>query len=177
MNVSNDLFKVCRNFDISDAPGGLSDHRMVWVTVTAPGTPFLGQGRYAIPTFITNDKALLDYSVRIGREVETTKLADETRDIQVLYKEFKDKVHDFARRRIKEAVGALEQKKIKLQKERFDMLNSPIENIDDLVAEQKARANEAAKLQKEINMIVNTQCSRKKNGNQNSIPHGNGNDK
>ncbi|KAJ7687218.1 Endonuclease/exonuclease/phosphatase, partial [Mycena rosella] len=64
--VSNDLYKKCRRWEISDAAGRLSDHRMVSVDITAPGAPFIGEGRYIIPTFLMKDKKLLEFAVSEG---------------------------------------------------------------------------------------------------------------
>ncbi|KAJ7711609.1 Endonuclease/exonuclease/phosphatase [Mycena metata] len=116
--VSSDLFKHSRNWNLSDAPGNLTDHRMVSVDINAPGSPFIGEGRYAIPLFLVKDKKLLEFAVSEGRKLEEAREQNPTDDVQVLYKDYKDKIRTFARERAKEAIGALEQKKIKLQKER-----------------------------------------------------------
>ncbi|KAJ7020566.1 Endonuclease/exonuclease/phosphatase, partial [Mycena alexandri] len=123
--VSSDLFKHCRNWTLSDAPGNLTDHRMVSVDVNAPGSPFIGEGRYAIPLFLMKDKKLLEYAVVEGRKLEEERAEDPAKDIQFLYADYKSKIRRFARERAKETIGALEQKKIKLQKEREEILNRP----------------------------------------------------
>jgi exonuclease III len=43
--VSPTLLKNCHNWEISNTAGGLTDHKMVSVTISAPGAPYIGKGR------------------------------------------------------------------------------------------------------------------------------------
>ncbi|KAJ7060272.1 hypothetical protein C8F01DRAFT_1292558 [Mycena amicta] len=104
--VSPELYKNCRGWAIEDCAGNLTDHKMVSVTISAPGAPFIGKGRYAIPLRVLEDK-------------ERT----EEDNPQNTFKEYKMDLVDFARKRAKITTGATEQKKQKLKRERDQLLN------------------------------------------------------
>ncbi|KAJ7029142.1 hypothetical protein C8F04DRAFT_887473, partial [Mycena alexandri] len=122
--VSPAVLKYSRNWTISDAAGGLTDHRLVSMQIRAPGSPYIGKGRYTIPLFLLRDKEFINYTTKLGAELEA-KIVDNPEDatkIQSGFKQFKDDIREFARKRAKVAVGALEGKKRKLQKERDAIL-------------------------------------------------------
>ncbi|KAJ7210373.1 hypothetical protein GGX14DRAFT_301646, partial [Mycena pura] len=125
IDVSAQQFKCCRGWDISDAAGGISDHRLVSVLVSDPGSPYVGLGRYAIPLSLTRDKLFVDYAIREGIEIK--KLHDQPRtieeNVQTAFKKYKDKLSEFAQRRASALFGTLEKKKRKLQAERETLLN------------------------------------------------------
>ncbi|KAJ7185338.1 Endonuclease/exonuclease/phosphatase, partial [Mycena filopes] len=101
--VSPGLFKNCREWEISDAAGGLTDHRLVTVQFKAPGAPYIGKGRYTIPLFLLRDKTFMDFTTKLGSELEG-QLADtpeDTEKIQTRFKSFKEQVRDFAHARAK----------------------------------------------------------------------------
>lgn len=155
--VSPDLLKTCRNWTIDDV-GTLTDHRMVSVKIFAPKSPHIGRGRYTIPLFLINDKQFLNFASERGIELQECLKLDRTDDTnsQTLLKKYKDEVKQFAQVRAKEAIGALEQKKRKLQRERDEILNDQTEQDD------QSQAAKAAHLQAEINNIMNRQRSKKK---------------
>ncbi|KAJ7102025.1 Endonuclease/exonuclease/phosphatase, partial [Mycena epipterygia] len=123
--VSPALLKNCREWEISDAAGGLTDHRMVSVRVSAPGSPYIGRGRYTIPLFLLRDKQFMDFVITRGATLEST--MDENPGCKIViqegFKAYKAGIRDFAQKRAKEAIGALEQNKQKLQGERKALLN------------------------------------------------------
>ncbi|KAJ7139965.1 hypothetical protein C8R43DRAFT_1089253 [Mycena crocata] len=126
--VPEDQMKNYRNWAISDAAGGLSDHKLVSVELIAPGSPYIGKGRYTIPLFLLRDKEFMTYTVQEGCALES-KITGESENkstIQLGFKDFKDKITDFARKRAKVAIGALEQKKRSLQEEQKTILKGPI---------------------------------------------------
>ncbi|KAJ7115511.1 hypothetical protein C8R43DRAFT_961103 [Mycena crocata] len=128
--------KQSKNWEISDAAGGLTDHRMVSVILTAPGSPYIGKGRYTIPLFLLRDKEFMEFVIEKGTDLEDGLAAthDNATFIQTGFKLFKDNVRDFARKRAKVAVGALEQKKRTLQNERETLLKSPANNLGEPTA-------------------------------------------
>ncbi|KAJ7025093.1 Endonuclease/exonuclease/phosphatase, partial [Mycena alexandri] len=123
--VSPDLFKHCKHWTISDAAGGLTDHRMVSVQIKAPGSPYIGKGRYTIPLFLLRDKKFIDFTLNAGSELESKieRAEGDPNTIQSEFKVFKDIIRDFARARAKLAIGCLEGKKRTLEKERKTVLN------------------------------------------------------
>ncbi|KAJ7701337.1 hypothetical protein B0H16DRAFT_1833433 [Mycena metata] len=151
INVSEDCFRTCRDWDIQDM-GDLTDHQMVSVEVSAPGAPYVGKGRYAIPLYLIKDKKFMEFAVNEGSKLEDS-LENQREDIQVLWKEYKENICTFARKRAKESVGALEQAKLKLQRQKKATLN-------DGSKTQKVRATEAARYQTEIDKIISVQASK-----------------
>ncbi|KAJ7078705.1 Endonuclease/exonuclease/phosphatase, partial [Mycena belliarum] len=166
------LMKYCRKWEISDAAGGLTDHRLVSVVISAPGSPYLGKGRYQIPLFILRDKEFIDFTVKLGQslEAEIDAAPDDAITIQTGWKTFKEKVRNFARERAKIAVGALEQKKRKLQEEREIILNAPApapvpvepEPPPTTVPTEDSPAAKAATIQRAIDSIVERQREQKR---------------
>ncbi|KAJ7016063.1 Endonuclease/exonuclease/phosphatase [Mycena alexandri] len=122
--VSPTLFKYCREWEISDAAGGLTDHRMVSVQFKAPGAPFIGKGRYTIPIFLLRDRKFLEHTIKLGSEIEAeiNNAPNDANKIQTCFASFKESIRDYARVRAKIAVGALENKKKKLQRKRETLL-------------------------------------------------------
>ncbi|KAJ7195745.1 Endonuclease/exonuclease/phosphatase, partial [Mycena pura] len=125
--VSPTLMKHCRNWEIEDFSGNLTDHKMVSVQVSAPGTPYVGKGRWAMPLFLLYDKEFMDYAngeaCRLEDRMDLERTA--TKNAQTHCKEFKDTVLEFAKKRAKTAVGATAQKIKTLEQEREEPLNGP----------------------------------------------------
>ncbi|KAJ6545700.1 hypothetical protein B0H19DRAFT_1267083 [Mycena capillaripes] len=125
--VSPKLMKNCHKWEISAAAGKLTDHRLVSVCISAPGAPYIGKGRWAMPLFLLYDKEFMGYAIE-----EACKLEDSMEDTrteesntQTRFKAFKDAVLKFAKKRAKTAVGATEKKKQGLVDERELLLNGP----------------------------------------------------
>ncbi|KAJ7102971.1 Endonuclease/exonuclease/phosphatase, partial [Mycena crocata] len=152
--VPPDLFKKCRNWLISDTAGDLTDHRLVSVVVSAPGAPFVGPGRYLIPNFLMQDKKFLTFAVEEGAKLAEP--SNDGKDLQIRYKEYKEGLLAFARERAKESVGAIEQKKLKLQRERDAILNPSPEVPTDV----DKTPNPVARIQTEIKALASRQRAR-----------------
>nr|GAT50733.1 predicted protein [Mycena chlorophos] len=162
ITVSPDLLKRCSNWRIIDI-GQISDHRAVGVTISAPGAPYFGKGRFAIPLWLLDDKEFMNYATVEGKAVED--IIDDGSahpdELQLKYAEYKKKLVEKAIARAKEAQGALEQKKQLLQNQRHELLNPEIEgNAEPDPETQKLAAAAAAKLQKEIDSIKSRQVKR-----------------
>ncbi|KAJ7204924.1 Endonuclease/exonuclease/phosphatase, partial [Mycena haematopus] len=153
--VSPQLFNKCRNWTIDDVPGKLTDHRMVSVMVSAPHSPFIGLGRYALPLFLMKDREFLQFAVAEGAKAEGIydRVRTDTDNIQITFKTWKETSLEFGHSRATTAVGALEQKKRKLQQEREDLLDAPMENQD-------STADKLAKVQRAIDVLVSRQRER-----------------
>ncbi|KAJ6449443.1 Endonuclease/exonuclease/phosphatase, partial [Mycena vitilis] len=156
--VSPATLKYSRDWLISDAAGGLTDHRMVSVQIRAPGAPYIGKGRYTIPLFLLRDEAFMEFTTRLGAELEKkiNNAPEDAHSIQMGFKSFKEDIRDYARARAKVAVGALEQKKKKLQKEREGLLNSSDAEASEITPTEQP----AAQIQQQNNQ--NEQRERKR---------------
>ncbi|KAJ7145029.1 Endonuclease/exonuclease/phosphatase [Mycena filopes] len=101
--VSPTLFKQCSGWEISDAAGGLTDHKLVSVGIKAPGAPYIGKGHYTIPLFLLCDKEFMDFTVTRGEELarKFDTLVTDAAEIQNGFKAFKDEIREFAKKRAK----------------------------------------------------------------------------
>jgi exonuclease III len=61
--VSPTLLKNCRHWNIEDTAGGLTDHWMASVTISAPGAPYIGKGQWAMPNFVLYDKDFISFAM------------------------------------------------------------------------------------------------------------------
>ncbi|KAJ7090687.1 Endonuclease/exonuclease/phosphatase, partial [Mycena epipterygia] len=154
--VSPSLMKNCHHWEIEDVAGGLTDHRMVSVTVSAPGAPYVGKGRWAMPHFLLYDKEFVSHAMEEACKLEES--ISETRTVlsnaQTKFKSFKDSVLEFAKKRAKTAVGASEKKKKVLVDEREILLNE--------TKSQEEIAELVAVIEKKIDDIVDRQRERKR---------------
>jgi hypothetical protein len=122
--VSPTLMKNCRHWNIEDTAGGLTDHWMVSVTITAPGAPYVGKGQWAMPDFILHDKGFMsramEAAVRLEESIDEPRT--EASNAQTKFKSFKDSVLEIAKKRAKKTVSATVKKKKKLVEERNMLL-------------------------------------------------------
>ncbi|KAJ7215888.1 Endonuclease/exonuclease/phosphatase, partial [Mycena pura] len=125
--VSPTLMKNCHDWEITDFSGSLTDHKMVSVKISAPGAPYIGRGRWAMPLFLLNDTEFMGYAAGEACKLEDSMTIPrtETANAQTRSKEFKDNVLNFAKRKAKTAVGATEKKRTGLEAEREELLNGP----------------------------------------------------
>ncbi|KAJ7059508.1 Endonuclease/exonuclease/phosphatase, partial [Mycena amicta] len=168
--VSPELKKRCRDWRIEDV-GEISDHRTASVTISAPGAPFIGKGRYAIPLFVLEDKVFMKFAVEEGAKIEVKMDAgdDSNRaELQRDFERYKTSLRELAEERAKESQGALEQKKRKLKREREKLLNPEPEDAGEVgstpewsVEAQKETAKIVSKIQKEIDSIETRQLKRR----------------
>ncbi|PPR07908.1 hypothetical protein CVT24_000592 [Panaeolus cyanescens] len=84
-----------------------SDHKMVSVKIEILNAPYIGKGRWALPTFILKDKDTMNKVKELGHEALTKMelvnfLNDQT--IQHIHNEFKDKVKAVAREAVRKKI-------------------------------------------------------------------------
>ncbi|KAJ6626646.1 Endonuclease/exonuclease/phosphatase, partial [Mycena sp. CBHHK59/15] len=136
----------------------LTDHRMVSVRITAPGAPYLGKGRWAMPDFLLYDSDFMAFAMEEACKLEESMddAHTEKSNPQTRFKSFKDTVIEYAKKRAKTAVGATARKKKKLgagspqpnacqpareksQTEIAELVASIEKKIDDLVDRERER--------------------------------------
>jgi hypothetical protein len=122
--VSPTQMKNCREWTIEDM-GTITDHKMVSVTISAPGAPYIGKGRWAMPHFLIHDDKFMDKASEEVYEMESTmnEGCTATNNAQVKFKALKDTIIEAAQARVKTTIGKSEQKKKALQDERAELLN------------------------------------------------------
>lgn len=188
--VSPALMKNCCHWEINDVAGGLTDHRMVSVSISAPGAPYIGKGRWAMPLFLLNDKEFISHTMEEAVKLEESipDARTDTSNAQTRFKSFKDSVLEFAKKRAKTAVGASEKKRRALVKKREILLkntapdviamevsedpepmdtmgNQPVPEGSGHLADEKTPEEVAelvAKIEKTIDDIVDRQRERKR---------------
>ncbi|KAJ7864366.1 Endonuclease/exonuclease/phosphatase [Mycena leptocephala] len=124
--VSPTLMKHCRHWEIEDVAGGLMDHRMVSVTISAPGAPYIGKGRWVMPQFLLHDKEFISHAMEEAVKLEESihEARTDVSNAQTRFKSFKDSVLEFAQKKAKATVGASEKKRRALVGERETLLNN-----------------------------------------------------
>ncbi|KAK0430264.1 Endonuclease/exonuclease/phosphatase [Armillaria borealis] len=105
--IANELASSCRNWSIK-ATHIPTDHKLVTVELIDLKAPYIGCGRWTMPLYLLKNKKLIKEIQDLGLEMESQieKLefneCTETRNAQILYKEFKDqmiqKIKAFARK-------------------------------------------------------------------------------
>ncbi|KAJ7621898.1 Endonuclease/exonuclease/phosphatase, partial [Mycena polygramma] len=141
--VTNKLFKSCRRWEITNVPVK-TDHRMVSVDIYAPGAPFIGKGRYAIPLFLLKDKEYMSFALKEGAKVlpEDGQLSEDVQgmSLQQRFKWYKDGLQEFAQKRAKENIGALEKAKDTFETQCKALLNGSGGSTPEPAMSQKERA-------------------------------------
>ncbi|CAK5272653.1 unnamed protein product, partial [Mycena citricolor] len=122
--VSNAQLKRTRKWTLDDCVGKLSDHRMVSTTITAPGSPTIGKGRYTIPLFLLKDKKFMDFVQKTMIELEDRQADCPGLNVQAEWSSLKTAIRDYARSRAKEAIGASREKKKTLQTRKAQILKT-----------------------------------------------------
>ncbi|KAJ6559270.1 hypothetical protein B0H10DRAFT_2240520 [Mycena sp. CBHHK59/15] len=106
--VSPTLMKNCHGWEISDFSGSLTDHKMVSVRISAPEAPYIGKGRWVMPNFLLYDTEFMNYAMEEACKLEDSMgvTRTETANAQTRFKDFKDSVLEFAKKRAKTAKGS-----------------------------------------------------------------------
>ncbi len=95
--IANELASSCRNWGIK-ATHIPTDHKMVTVELIDLKAPYIGRGRWTMPLYLLKNKKLMKEVRDLGLELESQigKLEfnerTETKNAQILYKEFKDQI-------------------------------------------------------------------------------------
>ncbi|KAI0362616.1 DNase I-like protein, partial [Trametes cingulata] len=97
----------------TEEPGIPTDHRIVMVSVACRGAPFVGKGRWTMPVHLLNDELMVKKMRALGEEfvneVEGIGERSPSRNAQVAYRTFKDKLVAAARQRAKEKVPKIDR--------------------------------------------------------------------
>ncbi|KAF7351516.1 Reverse transcriptase domain-containing protein [Mycena sanguinolenta] len=172
--VSPALMKQCQHWEIEDV-GTIADHRMVSVMITAPGAPYIGKGRWAMPQFLAEDNGFMRDASRALYDLEKQMDRERTQEenAQTKFKAFKDQQLAAARRRvcdIRRSLGA--EKKSFWKSEggnpgrQYQLPPSRSPGDDHQNPETRSLlltpAEMVAKIQKRIDEIIDLQNERKR---------------
>lgn len=114
----------------------LTDHRMVSAKISTATTPFIGRGRWAIPSYVLDDeptwKEVRELAKKLEGEIEAVKYRrTENTNPQTLYQEFKNTIRTICRTRARKIIPAARDKIHKLQG-RLDWINNnPLYPLED----------------------------------------------
>ncbi|TFK83513.1 DNase I-like protein [Polyporus arcularius HHB13444] len=118
-------------------PGIRTDHRLVTVAIANVEAPFVGKGRWSLPTTLLTDAIYLAELQKLGmalqKEIETIRTRSDERNPQTCYAKFKRDARDAARKRAKQCIPQLDRKIAALKKDVSTTLNKPVVGEEDRV--------------------------------------------
>jgi ribonuclease HI/exonuclease III len=165
--VTEDTLINTNEWDIYRTPGKIStDHHAITFRMHNPSIPFIGRGRWSMPLYLVDDKALQEevrtLAVDLQRELETNRGArSESANPQLLYKHFKGRMIQAIRTRAKRRVPKV--KKIRKQLDHdFEQLTKELskpdlsqEQISLLTIDLHDKMQEMSTLEKRITVDQN----------------------
>ncbi|KAJ7064248.1 Endonuclease/exonuclease/phosphatase, partial [Mycena amicta] len=154
--VSPELYKNCRAWEILDSAGDLTDHKMISVTISAPGTPYIGKGRYTMPLRVLEDKTFVKFAMEKGVELEASlgQAHTDEDNPQTAFAGYKREIIEFARERAKFSLDDIDRRA-------FDMEDDDNGITDTSVSQEKETAIKLAQIQKKINELESRQRARR----------------
>ncbi|KAJ6512587.1 Endonuclease/exonuclease/phosphatase, partial [Mycena sanguinolenta] len=157
--VSPTLMKQCRHWEIEDV-GTIADHRMVSTLILAPGAPYIGKGRWAMPQFLAEDNVFMREASRalLNLEKEIGKERTEEANAQTEFKRFKDQMSTSARRRVKTSVAYNETSEDRGNETAAQATEDPDQGPETAT---QTPAEMIAMIQQQIDEIVDRQKERK----------------
>jgi ribonuclease HI len=99
--ATEEMYPWCTDWNI-EHPAVKTDHQMVSVRITTENMPFVGKGRWAIPTGLLKNRTLRKETQQLAKRLQTdlniaATEGRETLDPQLAFKSFKDKVVELYR--------------------------------------------------------------------------------
>ncbi|EIW62622.1 DNase I-like protein, partial [Trametes versicolor FP-101664 SS1] len=133
-----------------------TDHKMVTVSLANRRAPFMGKGRWAMPTHLLTDlptiKMMRALASKLITEIEAMSARTEERNPQTMYREFKNALTLGARARAKEKVPKLQKRLDGLREDLGITLNQVGGGVPSLEEEAKTQRH-AAILQDRITVL------------------------
>ncbi|KAI0677755.1 Endonuclease/exonuclease/phosphatase, partial [Trametes maxima] len=133
-----------------------TDHRMVAVEIENYKAPYVGRGRWAMPTHLLNDekmrKEMKEIGGRLIKKLEAITVRTERNNPQSVYADFKKELITAARQRAKEKIPKI-QKRIHALREDLDKTLNPQLASENIERENEAKLQRAAFIQHEITRL------------------------
>ncbi|KAJ8489849.1 hypothetical protein ONZ51_g2681 [Trametes cubensis] len=109
-----------------EEPGIATDHRLAYVEIADRNEPYVGRGRWTMPTHLLRDdkmkQTMLKLAVQFTQEIEAQPARTNERNPQTAYEAFKRRLTTEARNRAKEKVPRMQKRLEALRKDRDALL-------------------------------------------------------
>lgn len=133
-----------------------TDHKMAILALANRREPFMGKGRWSMPTHLLTDEKTEAVMRELGRKlilgIEEMGERTEARNPQTLYRDFKNELTSVVRNRAKEKVPKLQRRLEKLRVDLQKVLNGP--NVPARgAADDGDKQRRAAILQERVDML------------------------
>ncbi|PPQ77610.1 hypothetical protein CVT24_005290 [Panaeolus cyanescens] len=102
-------------------PGIKTDHKLVTVKIENPNMPYIGKGRWAMPNFVTENRALMKTIAEVGNKAHNEAM-ERPQEIQRIHEHFKEKTQNIIRKHTREAIPKLQKLRDNTQEEIKSML-------------------------------------------------------
>ncbi|KAI0740819.1 Endonuclease/exonuclease/phosphatase, partial [Earliella scabrosa] len=124
------LIKMTVGWDIVD-PGIPTDHRMPVCELANFRLPFVGRGRWTLPTGLLRNKEFISEVCETGRELERSldQAPNDGEGVQRLYQAFKEGIKSLAQEWAKRSIPKLDRRIGKLKDELKEVLKEPVEDV------------------------------------------------
>ncbi|KAI9064919.1 DNase I-like protein [Trametes sanguinea] len=130
-----------------EEPGIPTDHKLVSVQITNRREPFIGKGRWSMPTHLINDevvkKAMKELGARLCRDIAAIRERTDNCNPQKVYARFKEDLTKSIRDRAKCKIPKIKRKIDRLREALELVLNETSDNAEDI----ERRKDEAAEIQ------------------------------
>ncbi|KAI0349338.1 DNase I-like protein, partial [Trametes cingulata] len=160
--VARNMSKDTDDWEIRES-GIPTDHKMVSVMVANKKAPFVGRGRWSMPTHLLNDDAMKVEMKRLGARLIMGIAGIGERSVacnaQELYNEFKEDLIKAARSRAKAKIPKIERQINRLREDLHALLNPTAERNP---AEEEAVIRSAAIIQDRIDNLEQKRFGRKR---------------
>ena len=150
--LTNALQKVSYEWTI-DPPGIETDHLLIATKISSPRSPYVGKGRWVLPAYALEEKALIEKVQKLGltleKEIDNNKShRNDQKNPQTLFKSFKEEIVKEARNFLKKKIPKLDTKIRNLKKD--------IEKINnDTTMEEEEKCLNSMYIQEELNSLEN----------------------
>jgi ribonuclease HI/exonuclease III len=132
--LSNEL--TSNSYEWAIDPAGIeTDHSLISTKVSSPRAPFIGKGRWSLPTYLLENRKLLEKINKLGLELEqdlenNKEHRNDNKNPQTMFQDFKATIIREARRLSKEMVPKMNIKIEKVKKKLEAVLND--ETMDEM---------------------------------------------
>jgi hypothetical protein len=132
-----------------------TDHKLVSVLISSPTLPYVGKGRWTIPTNLLKNKTLLDEIQRLTLIAQTkieeaTAIRTPENNPQTIYKKLKDDILNTARQMSKTLIPRITKTIQTKQKQLTNILDNPTLSLEQKQITSMELEEDIAKLEKTI---------------------------
>lgn len=150
--VTQKIHDTAVDWEITNAPGIETDHKMISMQVTNPQMPHIGKGRWTLPEIVLKNKKFKKATIERGKklisDIENIRVRSETENVQVLFEKFKEETMTDARETAKIEIPKLKKRIEDMKKDLKQILNAKNKSEESIIAD-------AGVLEKKITSLEN----------------------